>query len=215
MQSQNRKLKIGVTGGIASGKTFATNYFRSHGFPVFFADILATQMMNRDYEIISKIVKEFGEESYLDGRLNKEFLASRVFPSPENIKILNSIVHPAVIKRSAELMDDALEFNDVVFYEAALVFESGMTNRFDYVLLVTADKETRLQRALMRGGLSEKDVTNRMANQLDEEEKIRRSHFVIVNDQTQAIFESKLSRFLDMIKSDEIRNISSFPHFIK
>ncbi|GAB1348539.1 hypothetical protein MASR1M107_07510 [Ignavibacteriales bacterium] len=67
----------------------------------------------------------------------------------------------------------------------------------------------------MRGGLSEKDVTNRMANQLDEEEKIRRSHFVIVNDQTQAIFESKLSRFLDMIKSDEIRNISSFPHFIK
>lgn len=215
MQSQNKKTRIGVTGGIASGKTFATNYFRSLGYPVFYADILATQLMIRNPEIKSQIVKEFGAESYLDGRLNKEYLASRVFSIPEEIKKLNAIVHPAVIARSAELMTMALEYDDVVFYEAALVFESGMTNRFDYILLITADRDIRLKRAVARGGLSEKDVTDRMANQISEDEKIRLSHFVIVNDQTEHEFIDKLQKFVDIIEKDKTGDISSFPYFIQ
>jgi len=215
LQSQNKKTRIGVTGGIASGKTFATNYFRSLGYPVFYADILATQLMIRNPEIKSQIVKEFGAESYLDGRLNKEYLASRVFSFPEEIKKLNAIVHPAVIARSAELMTMALEYDDVVFYEAALVFESGMTNRFDYILLITADRDIRLKRAVARGGLSEKDVTDRMANQISEDEKIRLSHFVIVNDQTEHEFIDKLQKFVDIIEKDKTGDISSFPYFIQ
>jgi len=215
LQSQNKKTRIGVTGGIASGKTFATNYFRSFGYPVFYADILATQLMIRNPEIKSQIVKEFGAESYLDGRLNKEYLASRVFSFPEEIKKLNAIVHPAVIARSAELMTMALEYDDVVFYEAALVFESGMTNRFDYILLITADRDLRLKRAVARGGLSEKDVTDRMANQISEDEKIRLSHFVIVNDQTEHEFIDKLQKFVDIIEKDKTGDISSFPYFIQ
>ena len=182
---------------------------------MFYADILATQLMIRNPEIKSQIVREFGEESYLDGRLNKEYLASRVFSFPEEIKKLNAIVHPAVIARSAELMTMALEYDDVVFYEAALVFESGMTNRFDYILLITADRDLRLKRAVARGGLSEKDVTDRMANQISEEEKIRLSHFVIVNDQTEHEFIDKLQKFVDLVENDDLSEISSFPYFIQ
>jgi len=215
LQSQNRKYRVGITGGIASGKTHATNYFRDKGYPVFFADILAAQIMNRDPEVISSIVTEFGENSYFDGRLDREYLSKQVFGFPEKVEKLNSIVHPKVIRRSAELLDLSLEFSDIVFYEAALIFEAGMAGRFDLVLLITANEEVRLKRAVSRGGLSEEGIRRRMISQISEEEKIRRSNFVIVNDGTREEFESKLEKFLSFLTGGTLELTQGEPRFIK
>ncbi len=214
LQSQNRKYRVGITGGIASGKTHATNYFREKGYPVFFADILAAQIMNRDPEVISEIVAGFGVNSYLDGRIDREYLSKQVFGFPEKVEKLNSIVHPRVIKRSAELLEMELEFSDIVFYEAALIFEAGMAGRFDLVLLITADDEVRLKRAVSRGGLSEEGIRRRMDSQISEAEKIERSNFVIVNNGTLEEFEAKLEKFLQMLKSDLTEQIPDKPMFI-
>lgn len=214
LQSQNRKYRVGITGGIASGKTHATNYFREKGYPVFFADILAAQIMNRDPEVISEIVAGFGVNSYLDGRIDREYLSKQVFGFPEKVEKLNSIVHPRVIKRSAELLEMELEFSDIVFYEAALIFEAGMAGRFDLVLLITAEDEVRLKRAVSRGGLSEEGIRRRMDSQISEAEKIERSNFVIVNNGTLEEFEAKLEKFLQMLKSDLTEQIPDKPMFI-
>jgi len=214
LQSQNRKYRVGITGGIASGKTHATNYFREKGYPVFFADILAAQIMNRDPEVISEIVAGFGVNSYLDGRIDREYLSKQVFGFPEKVEKLNSIVHPRVIKRSTELLEMELEFSDIVFYEAALIFEAGMAGRFDLVLLITADDEVRLKRAVSRGGLSEEGIRRRMDSQISEAEKIERSNFVIVNNGTLEEFEAKLEKFLQMLKSDLTEQIPDKPMFI-
>ena len=215
LQSQNRKYRVGITGGIASGKTHATNYFREKGYPVFFADILAAQIMNCDPEVISEIVTEFGEDSYLDGRIDREYLSKQEFGFPEKVEKLNSIVHPRVIRRSAALLEMELEFSDIVFYEAALIFEAGMAGRFDLVLLITAEEEIRLQRALSRGGLSEEGIRRRMISQISEEEKIRRSNFVIVNDGTEEEFEAKLEKFLQILENDEMELTTVNPRFIE
>lgn len=214
LRSLNKKFRVGITGGIASGKTHATNYFRDKGYPVFFADILAAQIMNRDPEVISSIVIEFGEDSYLDGRLDREYLSKQVFGFPERVEKLNSIVHPKVILRSAELLDVALEHSDIVFYEAALIFEAGMAGRFDLVLLITANEEIRLQRAVSRGGLSGEGIRRRMISQISEEEKIRRSNFVIVNDGTLEEFEVKLEKFLTLLEEGALELNKGVPRFI-
>jgi len=181
---------------------------------VFFADILAAQIMNRDPEVISEIVAGFGVNSYLDGRIDREYLSKQVFGFPEKVEKLNSIVHPRVIKRSAELLEMELEFSDIVFYEAALIFEAGMAGRFDLVLLITADDEVRLKRAVSRGGLSEEGIRRRMDSQISEAEKIERSNFVIVNNGTLEEFEAKLEKFLQMLKSDLTEQIPDKPMFI-
>jgi len=214
-RSQNKKYRIGITGGIASGKTFATTYFKNRGFTVFFADQLAAEIMNNDPEIISSIVSEFGKDSYLDGRLNRAYLAAAVFGSPEKVQKLNAIVHPAVVKQSDLLLKKELERNDLVFYEAALIFEAGMTERIDYILLITADVKVRVSRALARGGISEDEIRKRISSQISEEEKINRSHFVIINNGTQEELREKLNNFLQFLLKGEAEKLHQFPHFFK
>jgi Dephospho-CoA kinase len=171
--------------------------------------------MNNDPEIISSIVSEFGKDSYLDGRLNRAYLAAAVFGSPEKVQKLNAIVHPAVVKQSDLLLKKELERNDLVFYEAALIFEAGMTERFDYILLITADVKVRVSRALARGGISEDEIRKRISSQISEEEKINRSHFVIINNGTQEELREKLNNFLQFLLKGEAEKLHQFPHFFK
>lgn len=214
MQSQNRKYKIGITGGLGSGKTSASRYLITLGYPVFFADEIAKSMMVNDPSLVARIMEEFGSESYKEGKLNSSYLGQKVFSSPELVKKLNSIVHPSVVINSTRIMEEALDSNDLVFYEAALLMEAGMMERFDYILLITADEEIRVKRGIQRGGISEEQIRSRIKSQLPEEEKIKKSHFVIENNSTFKALQTKLIQLLELLKSPENLNISEFPFFL-
>lgn len=175
-------LKIGITGGIGSGKTTACKQFAILGIPTYYADAEAKRIMIEDKMLIRQIKKVFGKEAYLkSGALNRKHIAAIAFNNKSKLAILNALVHPAVGKdvmrwfRSQKEVPFALQ-------EAALMYESGSYQRLDYIIAVTAPIDIRVARVMKRDGISEKDVLSRINNQMDEQEKVKRADFVIYND---------------------------------
>ncbi len=189
----SKKIKIGLTGGIGSGKSTVADFLRSKGIPVLDADAIAKDIMNSNDSVKEKLVAEFGKETYLNGMLNKEFLSSEIFISPKKIEKINSIVHPVVIKTLTYKMEKALGTNDVVLAEAALIFEAEMEDMFDYIFVITADEETRIARVMERSNLTRDEVVRRIKNQIHEKEKIAAADFVFFNNEgKENLFENVL-----------------------
>ncbi|WP_286860110.1 MULTISPECIES: dephospho-CoA kinase [Sphingobacterium] len=173
-------LKIGITGGIGSGKTFIGKLFEALGIPVYNADEEAKRLMNSDARIKEKLIEQFGEATYKEGRLDRAFLADMVFSDKEKLELLNSIVHPIVIQEAKDWAER--QTTRYSLKEAALLFESGSYKDLDYTILVTAPMEIRIQRVIERDGATEQQVRERMNKQLSDEEKLQLADFVIVND---------------------------------
>jgi len=173
-------LKIGITGGIGSGKTTVARIFEVLGIPVYYADDAAKRIMNEDEFLKKEIIKNFGELSYVDGKLNREYLASIVFNDKKKLAILNALVHPATIRNSAQWMK--CQTTPYAIREAALIFESGGQDQLDYVIGVSAPLELRIERAMHRDKLTRQQVLDRMDRQINETIKMRLCDFVIVND---------------------------------
>lgn len=173
-------LKIGITGGIGSGKTFICRLFQMLGVPVYNADEEAKKLMNTDRRIREKLVAQFGQAVYKDGQLDRAFLARVVFSDAQKLQILNSIVHPIVIQEAKDWA--ARQKTRYSLKEAALLFESGSYKELDYTILVTAPLELRVQRVMHRDGMTEQQVRERISKQLSDEEKLQLADFVIVND---------------------------------
>tara|TARA_X000000950_G_scaffold62980_1_gene76964 strand:+ start:6114 stop:6698 length:585 start_codon:yes stop_codon:yes gene_type:complete len=170
---------VGLTGGIGSGKTSVLNEFASLGVPCYQADETAKKLMHEDQNIIEAIKANFGEEIYSGSQLDKKKLAAIVFDNKKNLAQLNAIVHPAVA-------DDFERFKmqqkgSYLIKEAAILLETESSKNCDFVILVTAPKSVRLDRVLKRGGISEKDILNRMQNQWDDAQKIPLADYVIEN----------------------------------
>lgn len=183
-------LRIGLTGGIGSGKSTVAQVFETLGIPVYYADTSAKRLMNENLELRSEIIHHFGDEVYKEGKLNRAYLASLVFGSPEKTAVLNSIVHPYTIRDAEEWMKDPLGSGQLPPYaikEAALIFESGSEKNLDHVIGVSAPYKLRLKRAMLRDNISEEEVQKRMSRQMNEEDKISRCDFVINNDEQQMI----------------------------
>ncbi len=195
------KLVIGITGGIGSGKSTVSKLFEEHGCIVLKADPIAKQVMVEEDSIISEITNIFGSESYIDGKLNTKYLASKVFSDPDQIKILNSIVHPIAIKKIEQLITQNLISNNIVIVESALIFESDMENLFDYILLLTAPEDTRIKRVIERDHESAHEIKSRIMNQLDDKEKIDKSDFVLQNNGSIEELKNKALFFLNLFKS--------------
>lgn len=194
------KLKIGITGGIGSGKSSVSKLIKSAGYAVLDADSIAKVIMNSDVCVQKMIKNEFGEESYLDGKLNTSFLSSSVFNSIENIKKINGIVHPPVISKIEELMQAELKIKKLVFVEAALIFESEMDDILDHVLLVTAREDIRIKRIMERDSSAEDEIRKRMQFQMPEAEKEKLSDFTIHNDLTLEELGKKTKFFLQIFE---------------
>jgi dephospho-CoA kinase len=173
-------LKIGLTGGIGSGKTTVARIFEVLGVPVYYADDAARRIMNEDEDLKKNIVKNFGEQSYAGGKLNREYLASIVFQDKKKLAILNALVHPATIRNSIQWMKQ--QTSPYAIREAALIFESGVQGQLDYVIGVSAPVELRIQRSMQRDRLTRQQVMERMDRQINETIKMRLCDFVIVND---------------------------------
>jgi len=176
---------IGITGGIGSGKSTLSRLLETSGVPVYIADTEAKKLMNTSPDIKGKLIQKFGEAIYSEYGLNREKLASLIFCDPEAVAYVNSIVHPAVRADFIEWAEYSLY--PLIAVESAILFESRLDALVDFTVTVSAPLEIRMERILQRDRLSEKEITDRIANQMPEEEKIDRSDFVIINDDYHAL----------------------------
>lgn len=175
-------LKVGITGGIGSGKTTVCKIFEVLGVPVYYADERAREIVNTDKNVINGVKKLFGEDIYLpDGTLNRKRVADIVFNFPELLEQYNAIIHPVVIEDARKWMRKNQQ-HDYVIKEAALLFEANTYKDLDYIICVTASVPVRIQRIKQRDNSTEEQILARIRNQMPEEEKIRRSDFVIYNN---------------------------------
>ncbi|WP_054850707.1 dephospho-CoA kinase [Olleya sp. ITB9] len=170
---------IGLTGGIGSGKTTVANFFKTLGVPIYIADTEAKALMNRSKIIKRKLIKLFGEQAYIDDKLNKPFVASQIFSNQDLLQQMNAIVHPKVAKHFANWVKK--QSTAYVISEAAILFENGSYKKYDYIITVVAPKEVRLKRVLKRDSSSKEKVEAIMNNQWSDNQKIELSDFVINN----------------------------------
>lgn len=179
-------LKIGITGGIGSGKSLICRVFSILGAPVYNADIQAKKLMNQDPELMTKLIQSFGTGVYREGKLDRKALAGIVFNDQAALNLLNSIVHPAVRSDFNSWIDNNNKASYVI-KEAAILFETGMHTGLDTVILITAPEDLRLQRIMRREGEDKESVRKRMASQWTDEKKAALAGMVIRNDNTQSI----------------------------
>ncbi len=182
---------LGVTGGIASGKTLVTHIFRQLGAAVVSADELAREVVAPGSSTLALLVERFGPEILLQsGELDRPALAALIFADPQARVDLNAITHPAIARLSvARLAELAAAEGTLVVYEAPLLYETGAEKRVDAVLVVTMPEVLQLQRLMARDQLSEAAARERIAAQLSQAEKAARADFVIANDATVAALE--------------------------
>jgi dephospho-CoA kinase len=192
-------IKVGVTGGIGSGKSLICQVFSHLGVPVYFADEAAKNLMDSDPEIINGLTGVFGATIYAGGKLNRPKLAGLIFDDPKLLSDVNRIVHPGV-RRNFIGWCSSFASVPFVIQESAILFESNTFKLFDYIILITAPEEIRIQRVLSRPGMTREKILGIMRNQLPEEEKIVRSHFVIKNDETTLILPLILSIYTEISK---------------
>jgi dephospho-CoA kinase len=178
-------LKIGLTGGIGSGKTAVAGIFNVLGIPVFDADRQAKFIMEANPQLVSSIKEAFGEESYINGKLNRPHLANIVFNNPFKLKVLNGLVHPATIDAANAWME--AQTTPYVIKEAALMFESGSAGNLDYVIGVYAPQHIRIKRVMERDNATREQVVSRMKQQIDEVIKMKLCDFVVINDEQQLL----------------------------
>lgn len=178
-------MTIGLTGGIGSGKSTIAKVLESMGYPVFYSDQVAKDLMNSDESLQSEITAHFGEKSYVNGELNRAFLAEKIFTNPSDKAVLNELIHPRV--RASFVNFAQSSEAKLVFNEAAILFETGAYSNFDKTLLVTAPVETRIKRVMKRDNCSREDVLNRMNNQWSDERKIPLADFVVNNGDSDSV----------------------------
>ena len=174
-------LKIGLTGGIGSGKSTVAAIFELLGVPVYYADLRAKELMNSNEALKASIQKAFGPSSYTGGKHNRSFLAESVFGHPEKLALLNSLVHPVTIADAQEWMKN--QTSAYTLKEAALLFESSAAKALDAVIGVSAPKEIRMSRVMKRDHSSYDEVIKRIDGQMDEATKISLCQYVIYNDE--------------------------------
>ena len=193
---------IGLTGGIGSGKSTVLALFKALGALTYVADTEAKKLMNTDAELRNQIINLFGEQAYVNGKLNNVHIASVVFGNKEKLTALNGLVHPKVRKDFQQFIKN--QKADFVIYEAAILFESGSDAFCDYIITVIADFELKIERIMKRDGISEAQILERMKNQSTDDFKIKKSDFVIRNNHLNATKQQVLTIF-EMLK--KLKNI--------
>lgn len=179
-------LKVGITGGIGSGKTTVCKLFQLQNIPVFYADQQAKTIMQTDKQLVDDLKAAFGMDVYSEEEiLNRGKLAALVFNDEEKLKKLNSLVHPAVFRAFDIWVKQ--QTAPYVLKEAALLFESGSYKNCDYIILVKSPQDLKISRIIERDSITEADVLKRMNKQLSDQEKEQRSNFIIYNDEKQML----------------------------
>ena len=170
------------------------------GYIVLYADNISKDILARDPDVKNQIISEFGNESFVDGKINKDFLAEKVFSNQKKLEKINSILHPRVREKIHSLANENLKKKDVVFVEAALIFESKIEKMYDLVILIKADRKIRMQRVTSGNKISEKDFNNRDKNQLDDETKAKKADIVFTNNGSKGELRQKANLLTSILK---------------
>jgi len=178
-------LKIGLTGGIGSGKTTVAKIFELLNIPVYYADAASRRLYHTNKELAASLKKHFGNDIFLNDQLDRARLAGLVFNDPQKLDLLNSLVHPLTIKDAEAWMSK--QTSPYLIKEAALIFESGSNSGLDYVIGVHTPQELRIERVINRDGLTKDEVLSRIKTQMDEEEKMKLCDFIIENNEHQLV----------------------------
>jgi dephospho-CoA kinase len=174
-------LKVGLTGGIGSGKSTVSQVFINLGVPVFNSDLVARNIVNTNSKAIKKIKSAFGDYLYDSGELDRKALAAIVFTNPDALEQLNSIVHP-LVGESFNKWCEKHASAPYIIKEAAILFESGAHQNLDRIITVYTKKEERIRRIMARDNVSAEDVEHRMNNQWTDETRNKLADFIIIND---------------------------------
>ncbi len=191
---------VGLTGGIGSGKSTVARILLHLGYPVYIADTEASRLMNILPEIRFELIHHFGKSVYApSGQLNKPVLSEIIFNNPEALATVNRIVHPRVM--SDFQLWSSKQNKALVFFESAILFESGLNKCFDHIICVTAPEALRLQRVISRDKAQAKQVKKRMQNQMEESLKCKQSDFILYNDNAHLL----IDQVLQIIKELEVK----------
>ncbi len=178
-------LKVGITGGIGSGKSTVCQVFETLGIPVFYADAAANLITSNDPTVISKIKALLGDEVYASGPLDRKKVGELVFADQSLLQKMNAIIHPATIAYGKQWLGS--QTTPYAIKEAAIFFESGSNKDMDVMLGVYAPQEVRIERIMKRNSISREQVLKRMSKQLDEDAKMKLCDHIIINDGETAI----------------------------
>ncbi|MBO8131400.1 MAG: dephospho-CoA kinase [Candidatus Marinimicrobia bacterium] len=192
-------IKIGVTGGIGAGKTTVCEIFQEKGAYVFDSDRIAKEIIIRSDKVRKSIEKSFNIKIIKNGALDTKTLADVAFSNKKNQEILNSIIHPEVIKEIDKHITKMINKTKLFVADIPLLFEAGLEKKFDYIILVVARFDLRVKRALKRGYLSKDDIIKRAQLQMPDEEKKKLADFVIENNGTVQELREKIDRLYEQI----------------
>lgn len=184
-------IRVGITGGMGTGKSTVAAVFAAMGIPVYDADSSARGIMNSDQALRQQIIAAFGEEAYAGGQLNRSWMAERVFRNEEQLAVLNRLVHPAVIAAADKWMQQ--QKAPYAIKEAAIIFESGSQRWLDFIIGVTAPLSLRIQRVMHRSHLTRDEVLSRIEQQMDDAIKMKLCDAVIINDEQHALIPQVLA----------------------
>jgi len=171
---------VGLTGGIGSGKSTVARMFELLNVPVYYADLEAKKLLNESDTIKDGMRQLFGENAYIDNVLNRAYIAEIVFKDKEKLNALNDLIHPKVQNHFLKWV--AEQRTPYIIQENPLIFEKQQQDVFDKIITVTADKELRIERVMARDSVSKDQVLDRMANQMEDREKIASADYVISNE---------------------------------
>ncbi len=189
--------RLGITGGIGSGKSIVSEVFRCMGIPTYDADKASKRLLSNNDILKGKIKEILGEDIYTNEGLDKKRMAKMIFNDTNLLQQVNSVVHPAVFEDFKQWCDS--QTAPIVACETAILFECGMEQQVEQVITVTASLKTRIERCMLRDHATAEQIEARIANQMDQEEKAKRSHFVIDNDGQQPIL-PQIREIIESIK---------------
>lgn len=191
--------KLGITGGIGSGKTYICKLLKQRGIPVYHCDDEAKRLMTQNVHIRQQIIQLLGSDAYIGNELNKPLIAAYLFANEDHAAKVNTIVHPVV---KQDFLQWAAQQNaPIVGQECALLFETGFQDTVDFTVEVYAPLRLRLQRATLRDHTTPEQIQARMAQQMDEEEKCRLADFCILNNETTDL-SLQLNQLLKKVKDN-------------
>lgn len=190
-------LKIGITGGIGSGKSYVCQILEKMGYAIFYSDLEAKKLMIQNKELIQQIKSIIGEHAYLDNELNKPIIRNYLFQNEVNKEKLNDLIHPFVYQEFEKWASSMKK--EIVFNESALLFETESYKRFDKTILVTAPEEIRIQRLIRRDSLNVEEIKKRFNAQLKDSIKIKKADFIIENDDKKLII-PQINTILEQIR---------------
>ena len=183
-------LKIGLTGGIGSGKSTVASIFETLGVPVYYADIRAKELMEQNEGLVESVKDLFGADAYINGKINKQLISSQIFSDPQKRNALNQIVHPITIADAEHWMHQ--QHSAYCIKEAALIFESHSEKNLDFVIGVFTPLEKRIERLMQRDGIKKTEAEAKINTQMNEDEKMSKCDFVIHNNEKEMLTEQVL-----------------------